>query len=174
MNQLRPAIILASLLCTIVLPVSAQNASGLSPEQLEHERKLTDLRKQKEILEIKHAQARLLRECKEMGVDCRGTELEVVEHESDDFDEQITDIIAQERAMAMPAELGGNEGSDSDEIPQLTAIQNSSAQLELSDSPQWALVGEMVGNWKVLHIDASKVRIKNIDNAMTKTLVLNW
>lgn len=168
-------LLVPGLLLTALPPAMAENQSGLTPEQLQHERKMTELRKQQEILEVKHSQAVLLRECQEMGIDCRGQSLEVIESQQDSLDEQFQALTEQAptvNASDMPFSL--TPGNKSDKSPRLDAIQNQSAQLTLSGSTEWALVGDTIGDWRVVHIDASKVRVKHTGNDKTKTLVLNW
>lgn len=167
-----PKLLIASLLMAAIFPVTAENTTGLTPEQRQHEQTLSELRKQKEILEVKHSQAKLLQECQEMGIDCRGSNVEVIEQQNTDFSDEISQIVANEKALAMPTTFGNTQSTSG--LPKLTAIQNSSANLSFSGTTQWALVGDTVGDWKVVHIDASKVRIKHTGNAKTKTLVLNW
>lgn len=171
MKQRLPTLLLSSLLLATSLNASADNVSGLTAEQIQHEKRLTELRKQREVLEIMHSQAKMLRECNEMGIDCRSGSLEVIEQNDQDFNEEISRIIAEEQSFALPKATGTSSDAST---PKLTAIQNASAQLTHSGSSHWALVGDKVGPWQVVHIDASKVRIKHTGNAKTQTLVLNW
>lgn len=171
MKQRLPTLLLSSLILATSLNASADNVTGLTADQIQHEKKLTELRKQREVLEIMHSQAKMLRECNEMGIDCRSGSLEVIERNDQNFNEEISRIIADEQSIAMPEAI---DSSSNISIPKLTAIQNASAQLTHSGSTLWALVGDKVGPWQVVHIDASKVRIKHTGNAKTQTLVLNW
>jgi hypothetical protein len=155
--------------------VMAQGQPNLTPEQLRHEQALTELRKQKEILELKHSQAQLLRECNEMGIDCRSQTLEIKQQPAEQAPEiESFNVPMQapglEESMFSLESISGSRNSN----PTLEAIQNDSAKLHHAGNSQWALVGDKVGDWVVTHIDASKVRIKHSGNSQSKTLVLNW
>lgn len=168
--------ILPVLIISISQPVIAESQPGLTPEQLRHEQALTELRKQKEILQLKHSQAQLIRECHEMGIDCRGVSLEIMpetnnEHtaEIESFNVPMIPTSIEEGSFTLDGVINNRNIS-----PTLEAIQNDSAKLKHAGESQWALVGDKVGDWVITHIDATKVRIKNSRNSNSKTLVLNW
>ncbi|HCC82307.1 MULTISPECIES: hypothetical protein [unclassified Methylophaga] len=168
-------LLLPGILISFTQPISAENQTGLTADQIRHEQALTELRKQKEILELKHSQAMLIRDCHEMGIDCREADLDI---RQDPLNDLATVIGSQEPHLATSLEESSFsiEGikSKSSVSPTLEAIQNDSAKLKYSGETQWALVGDTVGEWVVTHIDASKVRIKHSGNSNSKTLVLNW
>lgn len=172
MRQKLLTILIPTLMMTTGLHAYADTPSGLTEEQIRHEKELSELRKQKEILDIKHAQAVLLRDCQEMGIDCRSNSLKVIDYEEESFIKDINDIATRSAATEMPSFTP--DVSTKSHVPKLEAIQNSSAQLSQSGESHWAMVGDTVGDWKVVHIDASKVRIKHEVNSETKTLLLNW
>lgn len=169
-------LVLSGLLITTMHPVMAENQPSLTSEQISHEKQIADLRKQKEILELKHSQAKLLRECHDLGIDCRGGSLEIKESFNDELSAEIESFNlppAQEETVQSPFALNEIEASTFPS-PVLNAIQNDSAQFKFSGNTHWALVGDKVGEWVVTHIDATKVRIKNARNSNTKTLLLSW
>lgn len=176
MRKTISTILLSSLMTAAYTNVQAQETAELSQEQLQHEKLLTDLRKQREILEVKHAQAQLLSECMGMGIDCRDSNLSAIEKQTEEFPTDITNVPMDIQSFQMPDQsvLFSHSGSD-DSSPKLEAIQNQSAKLTHAGNTDWAVVGDLVGGWKVAYIDASKVRlVKASDKSKVKTLILRW
>lgn len=162
----------------------------LSPEQIQHEETLTELRRQHELIEAKHAQAKLLKDCQDMGIDCGGDSLnssslmmnpplpdEDIEEPfqmlpgSPPEGEQSPDMGAMPPMSDTPQLSSG--GSNSGQ-PRLLAVQNSSAQLAMNNHEQWYVVGDQAGPWKVVYISATKVRLRNTQNQSLKTLLMTW
>ncbi|MDO8827973.1 hypothetical protein [Methylophaga sp.] len=168
--------LIPALFFTVAQTVFADSQPSLTSEQLRHEQALTELRKQKEILELKHSQAQLIRDCHEMGIDCRGTSLEIKPDTMNDLTAEIERLNVPMAPVTIDESSFSidNISSTRNVSPTLEAIQNDSARLKHSGETQWALVGDKVGDWVITHIDATKVRIKNSRNSTSKTLVLNW
>lgn len=152
-------------------PSLADNSISLSPEQLSHEKNLKELRRQKEIIKENHDRALLLAECRDIGIDCSsGTTLEIIEPVEKSLPKNVefNDLEDIEALSSKPL-------MNSSDTPTLEAIQNQSAQLSFNGKSEWAMVGNKVGKWQVVHIDASKVRLKNLrDPNIMKTLLLRW
>lgn len=169
------------LLPVLVLPHTsiaiADVGTGLSIEQKQHEKRLTELRQQTEILELNHAKAKLIAECRQMGVDCQGQNVSIIEHAETEFESEGQNN-QEFQAPAFNTEFDMstlNHGEPSNTIPSLESIQNQSAQLSLNGSSEWARVGDIIGQWKVIYIDATKVRLQNTEKAKeTRTLVIRW
>ena len=152
-------------------PSLADNSISLSPEQLSHEKNLKELRRQKEIIKENHDRALLLAECRDIGIDCSsGTTLEIIEPVEKSLPKNVefNDLEDIQALSSKPL-------MNSSDTPTLEAIQNQSAQLSFNGKSEWAMVGNKVGKWQVVHIDASKVRLKNLrDPNIMKTLLLRW
>ncbi|HIC46856.1 MAG: hypothetical protein VX829_13660 [Pseudomonadota bacterium] len=159
------------LMALIQHPALAEGSISLTPEQISHEKALKELRRQKEIIKENHDRALLLAECRDLGIDCSsGTTLEIMEpvEKSQPKNTEFNDVQDIQGLISTPV----MNGSDT---PVLEAIQNQSAQLKYNGKSEWAMVGNKVGQWQVVHIDASKVRLKNLRNPNTiKTLLLRW
>lgn len=160
---------------SIALAKDELGLSKLTSVQAQHEKELSELRRQKEIIEVRHAQAMLLKECQEAGVDCSSQELTIT-NQSNDFaggmnamPPEIQHFQLQD-LMSIPVDNGAGQST----TPQLEAIQNNSALLSMSGNAEWLLPGDSIGAWRLMHIDASKVRLQNTTSQKTKTLVLKW
>ncbi len=159
------------LMTLIQQPSFAESSISLTPEQIQHENALKELRRQKEIIKENHDTALLLAECREIGIDCSSaTQLEIIEpvDKSQPVNTEFNDVKDIENLMSTPVMSGRD-------TPILEAIQNQSAQLSFNGKSEWSMVGNTIGHWQVVYIDASKVRLKNLRNPNTmKTLLLRW
>lgn len=179
MNRKTLSILITAALYLPINLAMADNTSSLTPEQQRHESQLVELRQQKELLELKHAQASLLKECLEMGIDCRGSGLNELPSPIEaiaPIDVVPMDIeqLSSLEPMDFLDKALMSSTSGSNAVPVLDAIQNQSAQLTHAGQTEWALVGDVVGSWRVTYIDATRVRLTNTSDSSVKTLVLRW
>lgn len=153
-----------------------QPNSGLTPLEQRHEDTMASLRRQKEVLQIRHAEAKMIHDCVQMGIDCTSDKLSATttvsapQPEAQGGIQPPTSVPGGAEEQFMPPSHAFGDTS-----PKLVAIQNSSAKIKINGESTWAVVGDRVGDWKVIHIDASKIRLAAVSNPKhVKTLVLRW
>lgn len=175
----------ASLSFSVSANEAAVPAVSLTPEQTQHEEELKRIRLQTQLIEAKHAQAKLLKDCMDMGIECSvGGEMGMAPPMPDPFLDEPNDQPFQmfpgtppEQAMTylptpeMEQDFAPSMGG---KTPSLSAIQNNSAQLSFGEDARWYNVGDKAGQWKVIYISTTKVRLKHAQNDSVKTLLMTW